>query len=56
MRLVRNWYQVGRKHCIYQILCRKNVSILTTLKRSSLAYQCIFYRPENNKNRERPKN
>ena len=32
----------------WQILCRKSISMLTGLKLSSLAYKCVFYRPEHN--------
>ena len=48
-----NCYQVGKKHAMHQslqILCRKKISMLTTFKRSSLAYQCVFYRPGNSTN------
>ena len=32
----------------WQITCRKRISMLTSLKVSSLACKCVFYRPEHN--------
>ena len=32
----------------WQVLHRKSISLLTSLKVSSLAFKCVFYRPENN--------
>ena len=33
------------------MLCAKKISMLTGSKVSSLAYKCIFYRPDHNANR-----
>ena len=50
MGLRSNWYQIGNKTCYKPKLANfmQKKDILKTLKRSSLAYQCIFYRPEEN--------
>ena len=43
-----SWYEIGKKHAIYQkltILHRKRISMLTGLKASPLACKCLFYKP-----------
>ena len=50
MGLGPNWYQIRNKTCCIPELANfmQKKYILKTLKRSSLAYQCVSYRPENN--------
>ena len=52
-KIVSNWEQHMLHNESQQIFCRKKMSMLTSLKVSSLACTCIFYRPEHNSKRER---
>ena len=47
-KLVSNWEQSMLYTKSYQVLLRKRVSMLTSLKVSSFACKCVFYRPELN--------
>ena len=55
MGLGLSCYQIGNKTCYIpkvRKLCRKRITMLTTLKKSYLTYKCVFYRPENNEKRD----
>ena len=51
MRSRPNCYQIGNKACCILKFGKfyiKRISMLPGLKVFSLAYKCVFYRPENN--------
>ena len=51
MVLGPNWYQIANKTLPRLAhFMKKKISILATLKVSSLAQKCVFYRPEYNTN------